>query len=1393
MNTSARLFFLNYSILSCIVSLAAYPIWGQTTYYVASNGNDSNDGRSAAGPFQNLAKINSLSLQAGDMVLFRRGDTFRGTLQLSQSGASNSPIVIDAYGSGNKPILSGAAAVTNWSNIGNNIWQANCPTCGSQVTGLYRDNTALPLGRYPNLDASNKGYLTVQSHSGKTQLTSQQSLSTNWTGGEAVFRPTQWILNRAKITGQNGNTLILDGSGNYDISDNWGYFIQNHPSTLDQNGEWSYNPANKTIQLYTSQDNPNNLTIAATAFAQAINLANASNVTIRNLQITQALNTGVLVTNSSNITITNNDITQSGEDGVSIQGSGQQVLLEGNLVENANNNGVVISTYQNVTFRGNTVRNVGILPGRGRSNDGTYVGFQSACTANTLIDNNVFDNIGYHALNFSTSTTVQHNQISNFCLIKSDGGGLYIWNGNQQVLSNIHLISNTVYNGIGAPEGSPSGTSAGAHGIYLDDCTANIEVKDNTVYNCNGSGLFFHGSSSITVTGNTSYNNNEAQISIQSANSCQPRSNSILNNIFVSRSTDQYTAKYESGQNDLGSYGQFDNNVYARPFDDNLKILTVYNSTNGAALSLSQWQSQYGKDQSSSNSPVTYTSGNPDDYIKFLSNPTANDSQVTLDGNYRNTRNTVYTNQVTVPAFSSLLLLKDITPVVTLRTPENPANAVTGLDYSYYENYWTSLPDFTTLTPVKTGTTNIPSLSVRNQDQNYGLRFTGYISVPTDGVYTFYTDSDDGSKLLIGTTEVVNNDGNHGEQEHSGTIGLKAGVHALTIVYFQGGGGQALSVSYSGPGINKQVIPDASFQRVAATVVVTLPLRTPENPANAVTGLDYSYYENYWTSLPDFTTLTPVKTGTTNIPSLSVRNQDQNYGLRFTGYISVPTDGVYTFYTDSDDGSKLLIGTTEVVNNDGNHGEQEHSGTIGLKAGVHALTIVYFQGGGGQALSVSYSGPGINKQVIPDASFQRVAATVVVTLPLRTPENPANAVTGLDYSYYENYWTSLPDFTTLTPVKTGTTNIPSLSVRNQDQNYGLRFTGYISVPTDGVYTFYTDSDDGSKLLIGTTEVVNNDGNHGEQEHSGTIGLKAGVHALTIVYFQGGGGQALSVSYSGPGINKQVIPDASFQRVAATVVVVPPPPVSDQQPSVRAYSATKDSPIASQVSTRLELHNDGTTSVAIQDLSVRYWFTSDNSQLANVYVDYAAMGGDNVHSRVVQISSVAGADSYVELKLLGSGTLASMGNLGAIDFRIVRSDYGLLDQTNDYSYVGNYGAVVLNPHIGVYLKGVLIYGSAPTGASGRVGAFEELDPKLQVQVLGNPVVGSSAQVEISGVAGQRVVVEVVDLQGRRWHQQTLPKASSVERLSVPLGASQGLLLLQVSSEGQSQTIKVIKAK
>ena len=59
-------------------------------------------------------------------------------------------------------------------------------------------------------------------------------------------------------------------------------------------------------------------------------------------------------------------------------------------------------------------------------------------------------------------------------------------------------------------------------------------------------------------------------------------------------------------------------------------------------------------------------------------------------------------------------------------------------------------------------------------------------------MYEFSLSSDDGSSLSIGDQVVVDNDGLHGALERLGMVALRAGPHALTIRYFQAGGGADL-------------------------------------------------------------------------------------------------------------------------------------------------------------------------------------------------------------------------------------------------------------------------------------------------------------------------------------------------------------------------------------------------------------------------------------------------------------------------------------------------------------------------------------------------------------------------------------------------------------------------
>jgi hexosaminidase len=117
-----------------------------------------------------------------------------------------------------------------------------------------------------------------------------------------------------------------------------------------------------------------------------------------------------------------------------------------------------------------------------------------------------------------------------------------------------------------------------------------------------------------------------------------------------------------------------------------------------------------------------------------------------------------------------------------------------GLRYSYFEVDLRTVNGLTGRTPNHEGIAQAISLDYAERDEYYGLVFTGYIRVPNDAIYTFSLTSDDGSRLLIGDATVIDHDGPHATTERSGMVALEAGYHPITVLFFQAGGGKALTL-----------------------------------------------------------------------------------------------------------------------------------------------------------------------------------------------------------------------------------------------------------------------------------------------------------------------------------------------------------------------------------------------------------------------------------------------------------------------------------------------------------------------------------------------------------------------------------------------------------------------
>ena len=253
-----------------------------------------------------------------------------------------------------------------------------------------------------------------------------------------------------------------------------------------------------------------------------------------------------------------------------------------------------------------------------------------------------------------------------------------------------------------------------------------------------------------------------------------------------------------------------------------------------------------------------------------------------------------------------------------------------------------------------------------------------------------------------------------------------------------------------------------------------------------------------------------------------------------------------------------------------------------------------------------------------------------------------------------------------------------------------------------------------------------------------------------------------------------------------------PQTAPMQQAVKVYTSNQNYyPYTNVVSTYVMLANTGNVPLNYDDLSVRYWFSTEGNTAMNFWIDWAQMGASNLIGQVVQNQNRQGANAYVELKVKPSmGQLNPMANTGDIRFRAAKVDWTPFDETNDFSYKPA-GSYVENDHVTVYYKGQLIYGTEPANlGSARIFA-EAHAPSLRAALLGNPVVSDQADVEIRGVEGKALSMKILDLKGNVVVEKKVEQAAEVERHSLRIGSTPGAYLLQVRAADESTTLKILK--
>ncbi|HLF25875.1 MAG TPA: glycoside hydrolase family 9 protein [Anaerolineae bacterium] len=229
------------------------------------------------------------------------------------------------------------------------------------------------------------------------------------------------------------------------------------------------------------------------------------------------------------------------------------------------------------------------------------------------------------------------------------------------------------------------------------------------------------------------------------------------------------------------------------------------------------------------------------------------------------------------------------------------------------------------------------------------------------------------------------------------------------------------------------------------------PVPTPTLfPVGNGTGLTGQYYDNQ-----DFTTLRLTRTDATVNFNWAGGSPDPSiaadtYSVRWAGQLQPRVTGQHTFYLNSDDGSRLIINGTQVVNNWSDHAATEVSGTINLTAGQrYDITVEFYESAGDASVVFSWATISQPKQVVPQSQLYPAAGPTPTPGPSNTPTPTQPGPTN-----------------TPTPTQpSGSNNTGWVSPSNQAAQTGGDGNGFQTSPTsafaDGGTSIATDTNSGT--------------------------------------------------------------------------------------------------------------------------------------------------------------------------------------------------------------------------------------------------------------------------------------------------------------------------------------------
>lgn len=575
--------------------------------YVSNTGSDSNNGTSESTPWRTIAKVNSImsSLPVGSQVLFKRGNVFEGTLNITKAGSALGYITFGSYGTGEPAEITGRKIITSWSLQPGNIYRASLSTSDT-VSQVFINGKLMTLARYPDT-----GFLRTDASFGFTSFYDAQlmSFSENLIDANCRIRTANWQYETRIVSGYSaGNVTFSTPAVDSGFSDN-GYYFDNKLDFLHSPGEWFYEKQTGYLYIIAPGNaDPNTLNVEAVVQRKCIDVGlGIQYIKIQDLKITKSRFIGIDFYVGSNEVIQNCYISYAGT--FAVRNNGLSNVIQNNVFED-NFSTAISGIMTKGLIKNNIVNRTALIPGLGASGWGGGVAFMQHLSQQTTIEGNKIDSTGHIAISIAKNNVVKNNVIDYSCLVLNDGGGIDV-----DDCDSLQILNNIVTNSIGNFETSKLKGSY-ASGIYINGALMkNTIIQGNTLCYNRYMGMHIdHKSGAVNnkITGNICYDNFISQLMMTdfSTTAFVPSFNTVIkNNVLYGLSSEQTCLEVRGHTSSgISDYGNFDSNFYFNPYSDfpirRTQSYSGFYATN--VYSFNYWKNTYSEDLNSVTDNLTF-------------------------------------------------------------------------------------------------------------------------------------------------------------------------------------------------------------------------------------------------------------------------------------------------------------------------------------------------------------------------------------------------------------------------------------------------------------------------------------------------------------------------------------------------------------------------------------------------------------------------------------------------------------------------------------------------------------------------------------------------------------------------------------------------------------------